>query len=670
VDGVRHLKFHYAKAQNILCFGEDGIELHFTDHGHIIQIYGENLDLPGTSANPASNASGKSSIQELLSIGLYGKQVKDPKKLKGNNIVNVLANKGLVEVQFDAYRVVRTLKRTPSGVTSKVDIWESPDHIWDNDSKVTLGKGTQKWIEDKIGLNHFAFCSVIILEDSNKHAFLELDTPTKREFVENLLGLDKYRQYFQNAKDFLKDQKKLVAKFSEEYQLLQQQVGECGQRISKMKEMEKSWEVGKKREMKELFDSRKTKEAELENTDIGEQLSRWEQAQAKVEELNASILKYEANKGKITGILTEARVKLDASHSARSDLKEAAQGRRRTLQSFHAELQKHMALASQLEGLEEGTICPTCHGVITSENYGHVLRHSFEGADDCRNKIHLEEIAVSTVNDQIKEKSGSIVNMEASFEQAEAKLSRISTGIVKMQGEVTELTRLPKPEGDAALQVLESQITALRQQLKAKKDEFDGGSPYTEILAQTEVEKTQKEAGATAKGKELEAAEKEIPYIQYWVKAFGDGGIRKYVVDGIIPALNARIGYWMQFLIEGKMELIFDNALKAAITRNGNPVDYSSTSNGEKRRINLAVSQAFAYVMMLNSGSCPSLVFLDEITGGGIDRSGVVGVYNMIFELAKERQVFVTTHNENLLSMLQGCEKIKLRKQNDITVLA
>ena len=125
----------------------------------------------------------------------------------------------------------------------------------------------------------------------------------------------------------------------------------------------------------------------------------------------------------------------------------------------------------------------------------------------------------------------------------------------------------------------------------------------------------------------------------------------------------------MQYLIDGCIELTFDNKLKETITRNGNPAKYYSTSNGERRRINLAVSQAFAYVMMLNSGTCPSLVFLDEITGGGIDRAGVVGVYNMIFELAKERQIFVTTHNENLITMLQGCESVTLQKENDITVL-
>jgi len=123
----------------------------------------------------------------------------------------------------------------------------------------------------------------------------------------------------------------------------------------------------------------------------------------------------------------------------------------------------------------------------------------------------------------------------------------------------------------------------------------------------------------------------------------------------------------MEILIDGLIEITFDNKLEETITRNGNQAFYHNMSKGEIRRINLAVSQSFAYIMMLNSGHCPSLIFLDEITGGGIDKAGVPYVYNMIIELAKERQVFITTHNEVLTNLLSGCECLTLKKQNDIT---
>ncbi|NIQ16162.1 MAG: hypothetical protein GTO02_17750 [Candidatus Dadabacteria bacterium] len=39
----------------------------------------------------------------------------------------------------------------------------------------------------------------------------------------------------------------------------------------------------------------------------------------------------------------------------------------------------------------------------------------------------------------------------------------------------------------------------------------------------------------------------------------------------------------------------------------------------------------------------------------------------MICELAKEKQVFVIDHNENLLQMLDGCDTIYLEMQDEIS---
>ena len=259
--------------------------------------------------------------------------------------------------------------------------------------------------------------------------------------------------------------------------------------------------------------------------------------------------------------------------------------------------------------------------------------------------------------------------MESKIKEAEGKVGLLEGTMRTLRAEMAKLSAISKPEGNVSEQILESEIVELKKQLSSKKDEYEGQSPYKEIIEQAEKEKALKELEINVKVKELEDVESELPYYEFWLEAFGDNGIRKFVVDGIIPALNERISYWLQILIDGLIELNFDNKLEETITRNGNQAFYHSMSNGEIRRINLAGSQAVAYVRMLNSGCCPSVVFLDEITGGGIDRAGVPFVYNMIFELAKERQVFVTTHNEALMSLLQGCNTLTLKKHEDVTVL-
>ena len=124
-------------------------------------------------------------------------------------------------------------------------------------------------------------------------------------------------------------------------------------------------------------------------------------------------------------------------------------------------------------------------------------------------------------------------------------------------------------------------------------------------------------------------------------------------------------------MIDNKITLKFDNELTETIERNpvdGDPYVYHAMSTGQRRRINLSVSQAFAHIMSLSSGSIPSLVFLDEISTN-VDPLGVQGIYNMICELAEDKQVFITTHDPDLLRMLQGCDVIQLVHENGFTKL-
>lgn len=668
---MRSLKFHRVRAENILCFGPQGVEIHFADYGNIVQVIGINLDMPGTDDNPASNGTGKSSIQELLSIGLFGRTVKKPTKNKGSQIINVLADKGEVEVQWDDYRVVRSFRRTKTGtITGTLKVWKSEHKIWDKSSELDRGKEElEAEIAKAIGLSHHAFCNVVVFDDSNTYSFLEADTPTKRQIVENLLDLDQYREYHQNCKDILKDLKKQRDTLSHDYSRLQDDVAACDRRILTVRHQETQWKAQKQKEVAELTARIQKKQAELQSTDTGEQLANWQKAQERIAALTSEIVDLESKRGKLEQILGTARDKVENARNERNAVSETIQTHHLSLKEAQAELDRHLKLIAGLENLQDGQNCPVCHAVINPENYGPVLVHSRSEADRCRHVIGEKAGVISEEKERYGKKSSTISMMEEKISEAEGKVAVLDGKIRKSRAEIAELAQIGKPEGNAVERVLEAEIVELKKQLKSKKEECDGASPYKEIIEQAEAEKVQKVDEREVKAKELLDVESEMPYFEYWLEAFGDNGIRKFVIDGMIPALNDRVSHWLECLIDGMIEVSFDNKFDETVSRNGNPASYHNMSNGECRRINLAVSQSFAYVMMLDSGSCPSVVFLDEITGGGIDRAGVYGVYNMILELAKERQVFVTTHNETLMGLLQGCDTITLKKQNDITVL-
>lgn len=661
---MRNLKFHYARAKNFLCFGPEGIELRFDDYGSVVEVVGVNLDT-GTDNVPASNGAGKSSLQDILSYCLYGKCVK--KKQDHHTVINTV-NRGKleVEVHFDDYRVVRG--REPN----KLKMWHSPTHTWDENTEITKGTmaETQKEIERVIGLSHTAFCNVVVFDDSNTYSFLELDASGKRTVVENLLGLDMYREYLENSKTELKEAKAKIKDLTREYEVSQNEIDAIIARTKKVQEQEATWKKTRTNEITLLATQIKDKQAKLETVDDGAALTLYQAEQDKLPDLQANMEKYEANKEKLAGMLTKARPALDAARAARDELQGEMSKIVAENKAAEVDLNNSKGKVIKLENLATGERCGVCHGMISPENYGSVLTHERNCVEGAEARITKNKARLVDLKKQFDEKAAAVTKLTAGITDCDEKIRSISIELEKLSRQIGKINSMQRPDSSAGSARLEAEITELKKQAKAKQEELAGESPYAEIIARYGVEQEQQEALSKQKGVALREAEQEIPYLEYWTEAFGDKGIRRYVVDGIIPSLNSRIAYCMQYLIDSKIEVVFDNELNEDIKRKGNQAYYYAMSNGEKRRINLAVSQAFAYVMTLNSGSCPSIVFLDEITGGGIDRAGVTGVYNLIFELAKDRQVFVTTHNQVLLDMLAGCQSLKLVKKDDITKLS
>lgn len=665
---MKNLDFKYVAAGNFLCYGPEGIELELEKYGNVILVRGDNLDVKEEEERIASNGVGKSSIPEIIVYALYGKTIKHPKKLTHKDVINNQTGKNLVvEVRWGDFRVVRTRK------PDSLRLWESADEMWDDEHELTLGgmPATQALIEEKIGLNYDTFVNVMVFTDNNSGSFLECDTPTKRKIVENLLSLSKYRRFTEKAKDFQKKAKATIKDLSKDYDSLLVELQNRKDRVAQTQKQEMDWKAKKKEELTALLIKAKQIKQQLESTDEGAALARYQEAQVRLSELTDKIPELQDRQNKVEEMLKTAREKLQLSRDKKHEQDVAIREIDSSVRSAQTEIENWQHRIKELEEQKDAK-CDFCLGEISEQNYGPYVQQ-------LRNKISHNEGEIAR-HKRVKEKEQekieatqvNIQKLTEAIATAQEKSSSVTAQIKAYREEANQLNQVEKPKSkDVDNAILEKQFEGVRQQILSKESELTGESPYVEILKTATKEVEEKDTEVTTKKAELTAAEKELPYYEFWVTAFGDAGIRKFVIDGIIPALNSRVAYWLQYLIDGKIQLSFDNQLEETIGRNptdGDPFVYHAMSGGERRRLNLAVSQAFAHVMMLNSGACPSLVFLDEVTTN-IDPIGVVGIYNMIMELAKERQVFVTTHDQGLLEMLEGCETIALEKQNGFTKL-
>jgi DNA repair exonuclease SbcCD ATPase subunit len=294
---MRKLVFKYAKAENFLCFGPEGIEIKFEHYGNIINVLGFNLDATPTR----SNGSGKSSIAEIIVYGLFGKTIKNPKKVKHGDVIhNKIGKKMHVEVHWDDCVIIRKTK-------NEVRFWKNGEEKTVGGSKT----GTQQEIEKELGLNYETFTNIVIFHDKMDNAFLECDPAEKRTIAENLLSLEKYRDYFEIAKDLKKELKDSIKIMMKEYEQFSTEKDESQKRVGQIQQQERNWKSSQNEELKKLILKIKNKKEELETTDQGTSLAAWQNAQEKLKTVTEEYQKCESNRVKLENILQESKDKLD-----------------------------------------------------------------------------------------------------------------------------------------------------------------------------------------------------------------------------------------------------------------------------------------------------------------------------------------------------------------------
>jgi len=664
---MQNLDFNYIAAKNFLCFGPDGIELNLNKCSDIVLIKGSNLDVKNIDDDrTSSNGVGKSSIPEIIVYGLYGKTIKNHKKITHKNVINNKTGKNLeIEIRWGNFKLVR--KRKPDSLR----IWEDKKHKWGDETEITLGgmPATQKLIEEKIGLNYETFVNVLVFTDNNAGSFLECDAASKRQIIENLLSLDKYRDFADKAKELRKNKKDQIKKYCYEVENLEDQESQIAKRITIAQDQEDQWKENKKTEIQELEKKlSELKKTEIESSD--QDMKLYLESQKTIEDLKAEVENHASNLSKIYEIIDSAKNKVNEHKVSQNsvqieinNLENEIDNSKKSIEECTKEIEKFNS--------NKGKTCQFCFGEIQEKNYKKYLSKVKSKTKE------LEKLS----SEKEDEKSGLFVKIEADIkvikkfekvvESAQDKQRENKEKTASANSRIKELERISKPENsDVNQKILEEKILHTEEQISDKKKESEK-SPFIEIKSSLSTDLENKASSLKNKKEELSKAEKELPYYEFWVTAFGDSGIRKFIIDGIIPALNSKVAYWLQFLIDNKISLEFNNELDEKIERSpsdGDPFVYHAMSGGERRRLNLAVSQAFAHIMTLSSGVCPSLVFLDEVTTN-IDPIGVVGVYSMISELAKDRKIFITTHDQNLLDLLQGCDLINLEKNEGFTTL-
>lgn len=196
------------------------------------------------------NGSGKSTVLDALTFGLFNKPYR---KINKPNLVNSVNGSGcLVEIEFSIgkknYKVIRGIK------PSIFEIWVNGKML-DKDSDIS---DQQKYLEQNIlRLNFKSFTQIVVLGSSTFVPFMQLPAAQRREIIEDLLDI----KIFSTMNVILKDKYKSILdeikNYEYSYEISKQKVISQQKLIQELTELSDKSIQQKKDKIEEIIKSNK-----------------------------------------------------------------------------------------------------------------------------------------------------------------------------------------------------------------------------------------------------------------------------------------------------------------------------------------------------------------------------------------------------------------------------
>jgi len=227
---------------------------------------------------------------------------------------------------------------------------------------------------------------------------------------------------------------------------------------------------------------------------------------------------------------------------------------------------------------------------------------------------------------------------------------------------------------------IEIKLLKLQEALPTKQSEFDTAndsitdlllkkgeteSEYYRVKATLESLQTSLEAAQETDGSdELSSIEEIISDLRNKIKSdsqkitdftetknlylnlddlLSDSGIKKTMIDKIIPTLNARI-HEISEKLEFKFQFEFDSEFNPFIMHLGMQISPESLSSGQRKKMNLIVLLAFIEIIKMKHSNM-NVMFLDEIFSS-LDKSNVYRAISILKEYSEKygMTIFVVSH--------------------------
>ena len=599
----------------------------------------------------SSNGAGKSALFEALCYGLFGKTLRGS---SANEVINWQEGKNcLVEVTFvDDRGVIFSVQRWRNDKEHHNDLFlfrELDGDITGKDSRAT-----QEMIEAALGMTWQVFSTAVVFGEKAQR-FTEAKDSEKKEIFDEILMMGRYQEAQKIVREDWRQLRTNRTTIQGELT-----VAESGM-ASALREEEET-EVSITQLEKEKADSQHTiEEIEIElaklEPDLADHARMLKAAADEKESLEAT------NKELMDTLLQSEKNKSAYALEAGKPII----SKRIELNGVSGEIDKLNNKSKSLLTLRGQEKCPTCGQPLSA--------HTVEGV------AKEYKAQVVELNKKKAEIEADIIRLSKIEAANRAKLDKDMQEITSLKADLDKQAREQKTIIITETATV-SRLTEQREMLNVQKVGHESRFAEREKFLQDQLNRIAKrlESYEALMGEKKEALAKlddEEKYIEFWEEGFGNQGIKSFLLDEILPSLNERANFYASALMGEDIRIEFDtqSELKSGLTRDKfdvkiyrgeSKVDYAACSNGEKRRIDVAILLALQSLVFERNASSCNLVVLDEVFDS-LDRTGVERVVNLLAEEAKEKAIFVISHLSEFRDYFE--KEITVRKRGGVSEL-
>ena len=277
--------------------------------------------------------------------------------------------------------------------------------------------------------------------------------------------------------------------------------------------------------------------------------------------------------------------------------------------------QKVATITKEHKFFTDNVTCPTCTQPIEEE-------FRINKIEDAQNKAKELQAGFKELEQAIKNEE----ERERHFTTLSKEITTLTHGISKNNTKISGCQR--------QIRDIESEIQRVTDQLANRNTEHDKLATFKDNLTTTYDD--------------LASRKDTINYYDFSYGLLRDGGVKSNIIKKYLPLINEQVNRYLQmmdFYINFTLDEEFSETVQSPIHED---FSYSSFSEGEKMRIDLALLFTWREVARLKNSVNTNLLIMDEVFDSSLDGFGTDEFLKIIKYVISDANIFVISHKTGM----------------------